>query len=136
MVRQAALEAAAPGRIGIGVQPASGEILVQRAVHVLSQDHSAVVDAVFAQEAERNAIRDAACRLNVRFAGLFLVAELATRQSRVGHRQRDASDATPEIAGLQEKYDVGKIDWAVIDASGTSERTLQLCRIAVDEPRA
>jgi uncharacterized protein len=112
------------------------EILVQRAVRVLSQGHSAVVDAVFAREAERNAIRDAACRLNVRFAGLFLVAELATRQSRVGHRQRDASDATPEIAGLQEKYDVGKIDWAVIDASGTSERTLQLCRIAVDGPRA
>jgi uncharacterized protein len=112
------------------------EILVQRAAHVLSQGHSAVVDAMFAREAERNAIRDAACRLNVRFAGLFLVAELATRQSRVGHRQRDASDATPEIAGLQEKYDVGKIDWAVIDASGTSERTLQLCRIAVDGPRA
>jgi hypothetical protein len=106
MVRQAALEAAAPGRIGIGVQPASGEILVPRAVHVLSQD------------------------------GLFLVADLATKQNRVGHRQRDASDATPEIAALQEKYDVGNIDWAVIDASGTSERTLQLCRIAVDEPRA
>jgi hypothetical protein len=51
--------------------------------------------------------------------------------SRVGHRQRDASDATPEIAGLQEKYDVGKIDWAVIDASGTPERTLQLSQMAI-----
>ena len=112
------------------------EILAQRAVHVLSQGHSAVVDAVFAHEAERNAIRDAARRLNVRFVGFFLVTDLATRQGRVGHRQRDASDATPEIAGLQEKYDVGKVDWAVIDASGTSERTLQLCRIAGDEPRA
>lgn len=107
------------------------EILVQRAVHVLSQGHSAVVDAVFAQEAERNAIRDAARGLNVRFVGLFLVTDLATRQSRVGHRQRDASDATPEIAGLQEKYDVGKVDWAVIDASGTPEHTLQQCRQAI-----
>ena len=111
------------------------EILVQRAVRVLSQGHSAVVDAVFAHEAERNAIRDAARRLNARFVGLFLVTDLATRQSRVGHRQRDASDATPEIAGLQEKYDVGQVDWAVIDASGTSEHTLQLCQIALDERR-
>ena len=112
------------------------EILVQRAVHVLSQGHSAVVDAVFAHEAERNAIRDAARRLDVRFVGFFLVTDLATRQSRVGHRQRDASDATPEIVGLQEKYDVGKVDWAVIAASGTSEHTLQLCQIVGDEPCA
>ena len=107
------------------------EILVQRAVRVLSQGHSAVVDAVFAQEAERDAIRDAARRLNVRFAGFFLVTDLATRQSRVGHRQRDASDATPAIAGLQETYDIGKVDWAVIDASGTPEHTLQRCQKAI-----
>jgi len=56
------------------------------------------------------------------------VTDLATRQSRVGHRQRDASDATPEIADLQEKYDIGKVDWAVIDASGTSEQTLKQCQ--------
>ena len=74
---------------------------------------------------ERNAIRDAARRLNVRFAGLFLVADLATRLSRVGRREKDASDATPEIAGLQENYNIGAIDWAVIDASGTPEQTLE-----------
>jgi predicted kinase len=107
------------------------EILVQRAVRILSQGHSAVVDAVFAHETERNAIRDAARRLNVRFVGLFLVTDLATRQSRVDHRQRDASDATPEIAGLQEKYDIGNVDWAVIDASGTPEHTLQRCQKAI-----
>ena len=52
-----------------------------------SQGHSVVVDAVFAREAERNAIRDAARRLNVRFVGLFLVTDLATRQRRVGRRE-------------------------------------------------
>ena len=72
------------------------EILVQRAVRVLSQGHSVVVDAVFAREEERNAVRDAARRLNVRFTGLFLVADLATRLRRVGRREKDASDATPE----------------------------------------
>ena len=103
------------------------EILLQRAVRVLAQGHSVVVDAVFAHEAERAAAREAACRLKVRFAGLFLVADLATRQARVGRRESDASDATPEIAGRQEKYDIGAVDWAVIDASGTPERTLIQC---------
>ncbi len=109
------------------------ETLVQRAVRVLSQGHSVVVDAVFAHEAERNAVRDAARKLNIRFAGLFLVTDLATRQSRVGRREKDASDATPDIAGLQENYDIGTVDWAAIDASGTSEQTLQQSRIALDE---
>lgn len=104
------------------------EILVQRAVRVLSQGHSVVVDAVFAREEERNAVRDAAHRLNVRFIGLFLVADLATRQRRVGRREQDASDATPEIAGLQETYNIGPIDWAVIDASGTPEQSLKQCK--------
>ncbi len=72
------------------------EILDTARRGILSQGHSAVVDAVFAQEAERNAIRDAARGQNLRFVGLFLMADLATRQSRVGHRLHDASDATPE----------------------------------------
>jgi aminoglycoside phosphotransferase family enzyme/predicted kinase len=104
------------------------EILVQRAVRVLSQGHSVVVDAVFAREDERNAVRDAARRLNARFTGLFLVADLATRLRRVGRRGKDASDATPEIAGLQETYNIGTIDWGVIDASGTPEQSLKRCK--------
>jgi predicted kinase len=96
-------------------------------MRILSQGHSVVVDAVFAHESERSAVRDAARKLNIRFVGLFLVADLATRLSRVGRRERDASDATPEIAGLQEKYDIGEVDWAIIDASGTPEKTLMQC---------
>jgi aminoglycoside phosphotransferase family enzyme/predicted kinase len=112
------------------------EVLVQRAARILVQGHSIVVDAVFALEAERAAICDAARRLNIRFVGLFLVTDLAIRLSRVGHRERDASDATPEIAEIQEKYDVGVVDWAVIDASGTPEQTLKQCqtRIAPSDP--
>jgi predicted kinase len=104
---------------------------VQRALRILSQGHSVVVDAVFADEAERAAIHDAARKLNVGFVGFFLEADLATRQSRVGRRERDASDATPEIARLQEKYDVGAIDWAIIDASGTPEETLKRCQAQI-----
>jgi hypothetical protein len=43
----------------------------------------------------------------------------ATRLNRGGHRKAYASDPTPEIAGPQEKYNIGAVDWAVIDASGT-----------------
>jgi hypothetical protein len=73
--------------------------------------------------------------LKIRFAGLFLVTDLATRLSRVGRRERDASDATPEIAGLQEKYDIGEVDWAIIDASGTPEETLKQCQARIDSSK-
>jgi aminoglycoside phosphotransferase family enzyme/predicted kinase len=103
------------------------EILVQRAVRVVSQGHSVIVDAVFAHETERAAICEAARRLNVRFVGVFLKTDLATRLRRVGRRESDASDATPDIAGLQENYNIGAVDWVVIDASGTPEQTLKQC---------
>jgi hypothetical protein len=95
------------------------------------QGHSVVVDAVFANEIERVAIQDAARKLNIRFVGLFLVTDLATRLDRVGHRELDASDATPEIAEIQEKYDIGAIDWTIIDASGTPGETLEQCQTRI-----
>ena len=107
------------------------DTIVQRAVRVLSQGHSVVVDAVFARASERTAIGDAARRLGVRFVGFFLVTDLATRQIRVARRKADASDATPEIAKLQESYDVGAIDWIAIDASGTPEQTLKACQLRI-----
>jgi aminoglycoside phosphotransferase family enzyme/predicted kinase len=107
------------------------DLLTQQASRILSQGHSVVVDAVFAQESERAAIRDAARRLNIRFVGLFLQTDLATRLNRVGRREGDASDATPEIAELQETYDIGTLDWAVIDASGTPEQTLKRSQIQI-----
>ena len=103
------------------------EILRQRAVRILTQGQSVVVDAVFARQAERSAIFNAARELNVRFAGLFLVTDLATRLRRIGRREKDASDATPDIAGLQESYNIGSLDWTVIDASGTPEQALRQC---------
>ncbi|MGZ5872809.1 MAG: bifunctional aminoglycoside phosphotransferase/ATP-binding protein [Bradyrhizobium sp.] len=110
------------------------ETLLQRASRILMQGHSVVVDAVFAQVAERTAISEVARKLNVRFSGHFLEADLAIRQQRVGRREADASDATPEIAGLQEKFDIGPIDWAVVDASGTPEQTLKQCLSLVTQP--
>lgn len=107
------------------------DMLGQHATRVLSQGHSAVVDAVFADQSERTAIRNDANRLGAKFIGLYLQTDLATRQRRIGARGRDASDATPEIAALQEKFDIGAVDWTLIDASGTPEQTLKLCQSAI-----
>jgi hypothetical protein len=104
------------------------EILARHAGQVLSQGWSVVVDAVFAHPSERTTIHEVAHARNVPFTGLFLVADLATRMRRVGQRKGDASDATPEIAELQQGYNVGTVDWARIDASGPPEQTLENSR--------
>ena len=104
------------------------EMIAERAERILSQGHSVVVDAVFAREPERKKISDVAERLSIRMVGVFLVTDMATRLTRIGMRKNDASDATPAIAALQENYDLGAIDWAVVDASGTPEQTLTRCQ--------
>ncbi|TCU64693.1 hypothetical protein EDE08_115163 [Bradyrhizobium sp. R2.2-H] len=107
------------------------DTLAQRARRVLAQGHSAIIDGVFAREDERDAIAALARERNVALNGLFLVADLATRQARIGGRRGDASDATQEVAALQEHYKIGHVGWATIDASGTEEQTLQNCRDAI-----
>ncbi|MCP3410001.1 bifunctional aminoglycoside phosphotransferase/ATP-binding protein [Bradyrhizobium sp. CCGB01] len=109
------------------------DMLVQRARRVLAQGHSAIVDAVFARESERDDLAALARACGVPLSGLFLVADLATRQARIGSRRGDASDATQEVAAQQEHYNIGHVGWATIDASGTPEQTLQRCRDAIAE---
>jgi uncharacterized protein len=110
------------------------QTLTERASRILAQGHSAVVDGVFARPAERSAIAEAARRRNVHFAGFFLTADLATRQQRIGRRELDASDATPHVARAQEGFDIGAVDWVIVDASGTPEQTLQKCLPYVRRP--
>lgn len=86
--------------------------------------HSAVVDAVFARAEQRWALSEAARACRVQFVGLFLTAGLETRVDRVQERMHDASDADERIARRQENYDLGVMDWTLIDASGTPEETL------------
>jgi uncharacterized protein len=107
------------------------EAMVDRATEMLSQGHSVVVDAVYAKEEERIAIREAARKADVRFAGFFLVADLATRQKRIAGRGADASDATAEIAAAQESYRIGTVDWTVVDAKGTPDTLVKRCQAEI-----
>lgn len=111
--------------------------LADKAGRILGAGHSVIVDAVFAQQSEREAMAALAQSARVqsthlRLQGLFLTADLATRLDRVGGRSADASDAGPAVARAQENYDLGALDWRQIDASGTLEQTTARARAALD----
>jgi len=112
------------------------EILLDKAARVLRAGHSAVVDAVFARRDQRAGIEALAVGANIRFVGLFLTADLATRLARVGRRADDASDADGAIVRQQEEYDLGAVTWQRIDASRTPAQTLRqaLNALEVREP--
>ena len=105
--------------------------LAQKARRVVGAGFSAIVDAVFADPAERAAIRAAAEGTGAAFRGLFLTAELPIRLTRIGARSRDASDADAAIAREQESYALGEMDFAAVDASGTPEETLARAKAAL-----
>jgi predicted kinase len=101
--------------------------LIGQAKCILSQRHSVILDAVFADERERSAAETAARASRVNFTGLFLVADVETRRSRVDNRAADASDATPEVAERQDRYELGRMTWNSIDAGDTAAMTLKRC---------
>ncbi len=106
-------------------------LLGEKAAHALRAGHSVVVDAVFARAPERAALAGISERAGVSFHGLFLSTDLHTRMHRVGGRVADASDADAAIARQQESYDLGQMDWAVVDAGGSPEQTLVQARAAL-----
>jgi aminoglycoside phosphotransferase family enzyme/predicted kinase len=105
--------------------------LAEKARRILAAGHSAVIDAVFAQEPERALVAAAGKSANLPFSGLFLTADLDTRLKRIGARTADASDADAAVAKSQEAYDLGALEWTEIDASGTPENTRKLARAAL-----
>ena len=101
----------------------------EKARRVLAAGHSAIADAVFADPAERAAIKRAAGA--AAFHGLFLTADLAVRLARVCARMADASDADAAVARAQEHYDLGTLDWQNVDASGDPALTLARAKAAL-----
>jgi uncharacterized protein len=108
--------------------------LGDKARRILAAGHSVIVDAVFAKAGERAALADAAQSAPVPLQGLFLTADVATRLARIGGRVGDASDADRAVAQAQERYALGRLEWASIDASGTPEATLAHAKAALQRP--
>ena len=97
------------------------EELLRRARAVVAAGHAAIVDAVFAEQADREAIERAAAASSVPFAGFWLDAPDATLIERVESRTLDASDADAAVVRLQRSRNMGDIRWARVDASAGRE---------------
>jgi uncharacterized protein len=105
--------------------------LTDKARRIVAAGHSVIVDAVFAKPQERAGIADATQSTGVPLQGLFLTADTAIRLARVGARVGDASDADAAVAHAQERYALGRLEWASVDASGTPEATLAHAKAAL-----
>lgn len=98
--------------------------LCHKASRVLEAGHSVIVDAVFAEESERNSVETIAKKTNTDFHGLFLIADLQVRLDRLSRRVNDASDANAAVARRQENYASAPDRWILIDANGEHQNTL------------
>jgi aminoglycoside phosphotransferase family enzyme/predicted kinase len=112
-----------PDAYGADITARVYALLAEKARRILGAGFSVIVDAVFADPAERAAIRAAASGTGTEFRGLFLVAPLPIRLARIGARAPDASDADAAVARQQEDYRLGKMDFTEVDASGTLDET-------------
>src|SRR5207302_7833950 len=92
-------------------------MLSSTAERVLAQGRSVVLDAAYLQEAERTEIAHLAATCGIRFVGLFLTVDLATRLARIGQRRGDASDAPRDVALKQETFASGAVSAHIIEAS-------------------
>jgi uncharacterized protein len=96
------------------------QALFDQSAAMLASGHGAITDGVFAREDERRTIEAIAARRDVPFAGLWLEAPLPLLEQRVERRRDDASDATVDVVRQQQDYDIGRMTWCRIDASGSA----------------
>lgn len=90
-----------------------------------------IVDAVHAGEEERRGIEEVARELSLPFVGLWLEAPLPRLVERVGQRSGDASDADAKVVALQAGYDLGRMSWDRLDASGGPEALVTAARARI-----
>ena len=102
--------------------------MLRLADEALGAGASVVLDAVFAREEERAMAGRLAADRGLAFAGIWLEAPADVLEARIEARERrgdDPSDAGVEVLRRQLSYDIGRIDWTRVDASGTPEEVLK-----------
>jgi hypothetical protein len=98
---------------------------------VVAGGHAAIVDAVFARPADREAIEQAAAAAGVPFLGLWLDAPESVLVARSERRCLDPSDAA--VVRGQLAQGTGPIRWHRIEASSSGEKVLQQATAVVDD---
>ncbi|MBI1866704.1 MAG: AAA family ATPase [Methylocystis sp.] len=91
--------------------------LREEGARVAANQWPTIIDAVFARPEQRQAIEAAARQAAVPFAGFWLEAAPALCAARVAERRNDVSDATREVVARQRASDIGKMNWARVDAA-------------------
>lgn len=101
--------------------------LNQLARDPIRQGSAVIVDAVFADQAERVAVEAVARAANVPFNGIWLAAGERQRTARIEARPPDASDADSEVAHTQSNCDIGALgSWRRIDATGSLDESVAM----------
>jgi aminoglycoside phosphotransferase family enzyme/predicted kinase len=100
------------------VSAAVYEELTRSACEVARAGSVAIVDAVFAGDTLRRALREAASSEGVPFLGLWLDAPREVMEARLAARGVDASDATAAVLHEQQLRATVPHDWKHLDASG------------------
>ena len=109
------------------------ETLRHRAAAAVTSGHSAIVDAVHAAAAEREALERVAADAGVPFVGLWLEAPEPLLVARAQQRTRDASDADAAVIRQQGGQDTGAITWTRVDASVSRAMVLEQVSTLVGE---
>jgi aminoglycoside phosphotransferase family enzyme/predicted kinase len=108
------------------------QAIVEGVSLALRSGHSAIVDAVHARPADREAIERVADRASVTFLGLWLEAAESTLIERTRERRYDPSDADESVVRMQHAQDTGPIDWHRVDASQPPGHVLQYVQRLTD----
>jgi uncharacterized protein len=95
--------------------------LADHAARILRHGHSVVIDAVFLDPSDRQAIEALARALGVTFAGMWLEAPAEVLVKRVANRQGDPSDADAAVVHGQLQRDPGPIGWPRVPAAGKTD---------------
>lgn len=104
------------------------QAIFSRAEKAMTAGHSVILDAVFAEPAERQAAEALARKCRASFTGIWLEAHQALLKARVNARIGDASDADAAVVEKQLHYDIGTMRWTRFDASGPPDQTLERVR--------
>lgn len=79
------------------------------AERLIRAGHSVIIDAVFAGEAEREAVARLVSTTGVDWQGLWLDAPVQVRVARVARRRNDVSDANADVAREQSAIGIGSL---------------------------